>query len=335
MYRKRRTKDIRHPPVQEPAQGTEAAARLPQRIGESASGLFKDLFELPSPKAATEALTSININNTKAGSSSNSTGMDESSLAFRYSSQCGETTLDPSRSFRSNEKGGTIGRIYGQVAFDEFSAGPNEKEHEPCFAQDRSGISGEQQGGFSMGTTKDDQHQVQKRETWTVQDESQDVTDRSNDGAAVVALLLDPASAANEEPSSTLDTGTSGGEGRSYERLQMGKGLAKFVDIVHLRNPLDLMPDFGAPRDPSHAFSATQKDIDENYVLESNFGEIQPWIDILERYHGEVWGEMLPLVEEDREELKAESEKQTDLQDGHAIRRLTMVLQHLGSPKNG
>ena len=335
MYRKRRTKDIRHPSAQEPVQESEAAARLPQRIGESASGLLEELFELPSPKAATEALASININNTKAGSPSSSTGMDESSLAFPYSSQYGETTLDPSGSFRSNEKGDTIGRIYGQVAFDDFFAGPNENEHEPYTVQDRSGMSVEQQGGFSMGTATDDLRQVQKRETWAVQDESQDFPDRSNDGAAVVALLLDPALAADEEPSSTLDLETSGGEGRSYERLQLGKGLAKFVDILHLRNPLDLVPDFGAPRGPSHAFSATHKDIDENYVLESNFGEVQPWIDILERYHGEVWGEMLPLIEEDREELKAESEKQTYLQDGHAIRRLTMVLQHLGSPKNG
>ena len=336
MYRKRRTKDIGQASAQEPAQGSKAAASFPQRIGESASALLRESCELPSPGTFTGALASINNNNTKAGSSYSSEDTGESSLAFRSSSQHKGTASDQGESFRSNERDGELGRTYGQVAFDEFLAGPNQLGHEPDSIQDRPGLVGDKQGGRTVGAAEDDLRQVQEREAWGTQDKNQGFTDRNSDGAAVVALLSDPAFTVDEEPSSTLDSETDGAEGRDRKGLRTGKRLAESIGFLHPSSPLDLVPDFGARWDLSHALPATQRGIHESrHFLEPRSSETQPWIDIRGRYHDEVWAEILPLVQEAREELEAVNEKQTALKEGPAIRRLTMVLQHLGNPNNG
>ena len=336
MYRSNRTKDIRQPSAQEPSQWSEAAASLPLRIGDSASGLLKESFELRTPRAVTGVLASINPNHTKSGPSSSSKGFEESFLVFSSSSRCAEYTSDQGEAFRSNEQGGTSGSTYGQITFDEFFAGPNKLEHEPDSLQDWSGIKGDKQRGSSVGPAEDDLRQIKESETWKRQDENREVKSENSDGAAVVALLSDPAFTVDDEPSSKLDSGADGAEGQSYQRPQTGGKTAKSVEILHPPGPLGLMPDFGAPWNLSHMLSATQNRIPERrQFLEPGLGEVQPWIDILDKYHCEVWGEDLPLVQEACKNLTAEIEKQTCLRDGLAIRRLTMVLQHLDNSKNG
>lgn len=168
-----------------------------------------------------------------------------------------------------------------------------------------------------------------------MQDENQDFADQNNDGAAVVALLSDPAFTVDEEPSSTLDLEIDAGDGRADERLQAVKRPTKPIDALNPSNLPNLMPDFGAPWNPSYASLLPQKGLHERrHFLGSRCGDVQPWIDILDRYHDEVWGDMLPLVQEAREEVKAVNEGRTCLQDRPAIRRLTMILQHLGNPDN-
>ncbi|KAF6220156.1 hypothetical protein HO133_003287 [Letharia lupina] len=305
-----RANDARRPSAETPRQGSEATAILSQRIGESASGLLKE-FTRPSPKAVTGVLSSLRTDSAKAGSSSSSTDIDQS------------------ESFRSNEKVGKFGRGHGQAAF-----GLNGLEHESEFAQDGPAWNVDQQSAFSLGIGEDHLPRLQEKETWKTQDENQDFTHEDNDGIAVVALLSDPAFTMDEEPNSTLDMEKARGEEQKFERLQRRKGPARFVDALRSSNHLDLVPDFRAPWDLSNASLATQKGIHERgHLLLSKLGDVQPWIDI-DRYHDEVWGDMLPLVHEAREELKAANENQSCLQDGPAIRRLKMVLQHLDNPHN-
>lgn len=335
MYGKKRTKHITQPSAQASAQGPQRAASLPQRIGDSASGLLKESFKQPPPRSVTGALASFNTDNTKAASPSTSKGTDESPLTFCSSSRYQEVALDHGESFRSIEKGGECSRTYGQVAFDEFLAGPNELEHKPTLVEDCLRLISDKQGMSTVGAA-DHLRELQRMETRKGRYEDQDSVGQDSDGAAVVALLSDPAYVMDEEPSSTLRPETDGAQGRSQERLQTWEGLAGSVAILHPSGPLNLVPDFGTPRNPSDAVSKDRKRFHEReHFMGSELGEIQPWIDILDSYQDEVWGEMLPLVKEAREELKAVNEKQTLPRDGPAIRRLTMVLQHLGNPKNG
>lgn len=335
MDPKRRADDTKQPSAQISAWGSEATATLPQRIGESTSGLLKESFEQRSLRAVTRVLASLTTDNTKAGSSSSSTGTGESSLAFRSSSQYEQATSDQGESFRSSVKGGNFGRTHGQVAFNEFLAAPNDLERECEFAQNGPALNGDQHSDFSLRRAEDNLPQVQARETWKMQDENRDFADQDSDGAAVVALLSDPAFTVDREPSSALDLENDGEEGRDYEGLQTGKGSAKPADALYPPNPLDLVPDFGARWDSSHASLVTQNNIHERgHFLESRLRDVQPWIDILGRYHHEVWGDILPLPQEAREELRAANESQICLQDGAAIRRLDMVLQHLRNPNH-
>lgn len=256
-------------------------------------------------------------------------------MALRSSSQHGQATLDQGETFRSDAKGDKFGKPHGQFAFDEFLAGLNELEHESRFARDGPALSGEQQSGFSSGIAEDNLSRVQERETWKTQGKNEDCADQNNDGAAVVALLSDPAFKVDEEASSTLDLEDDRWKERNDERLRTGKPSAKSVDPSHRSNPLDLVPDFSPPWNSSHASLGSQKDSHERgHLLEPRPREVQPWVDILDRYHDEVWGEMLPLVQEACEELEAANEIRTCYQDGPAVHRLRMVLQHLVNPSN-
>ena len=314
--------------------GPGAFATLPHRIGDSASGLLRESMGLLSPRAVTGALASLNADNSKAGASSSFTDTGPSSLEFPSSSRCASTAFDHSKSFHSIEEAGNTGKNDGQIAFDRFVTERTNFEHEPDLSQDRTALSSDHSGGSFAEVAEDGLPQVKKRKTWATRDEDQKFTDQNNDGAAVVALLSDPSFAVDEEPSGILDLESDVAEGLSFQRLHTTPEPAPSVCDAHPLKPFDLMPDFGCPENFGHAFSAMQKAIHEReHFLESGSEQLQPWIDILDRYHDEVWGEMLPLVQDAREELEAATERQASLKDGSAIRRLQMVLQHVGSLK--
>ena len=333
MHRQRRTIDTSQSSTQFLIQGPEAAASLSQRIGESASGLLRESIGLPSPRAVTGSLASLNAENTKAGASSSSTDTGPSSLALPSSSRCAPAAFDQSERFRSIEEAGKSGKIDGQIAFDKFLAEQTELEHEPDLSQDRPALSSDHSGDCFTEVARNSLPQVHARKTWATRDENQNFTDQDNDGAAVIALLSDTSFAVDEEPSSILDSDSDVAEGPNSPRLRTTAWPAPSACVPLPLKPFDLIPDFGCPGNLDHAFSAFQKVIHERgHFLESEFGQLQPWVNILDRYHDEVWGEMLPLVQEAREELETVQEKQPGFKEDCAIRRLKMVLQHLDSP---
>ena len=124
----------------------------------------------------------------------------------------------------------------------------------------------------------------------------------NRDGAAVVALLSDPGFSIDEEPieSETFDIDENHGTRHLPSRQDLR--------MREAGNRLELIPDFAVD-------------------------DLDPWNDILGRYHDEVWGDMLPLVQEAREEIKvARASDEGAKLDRPAIRRLGMVLSHLKHP---
>ena len=315
------------------AHAPEATATLPQRIGESASELIQASFRRPSPNAVTGDLASLNTES-KAGSSSGSTSICESSLAFRSSPPYEQATSHQGDSFRSPEPREKIGRTQGQVAFDEFLARSKDFDHEPEFLQEGLALISDPQLGVWMGPADYNVPRVQNAKICKTQNKNQNFVDQDGDGAAVVALLLDPTFAADEEPRITMALETDGTEGQKIKRMQSRKR-EESIDVLHTSKSFSLIPDFGPPSKLFPASLATQRDnYRKQHCLEPGPGDVQSWIDILDRYHDEVWGDMLPLVQESRQELKMANEKKTCLQNGPAIRRLKMILQHLGNFEN-
>ena len=315
------------------AHAPEAMATLPQRIGESASELIQASFQRPSPNAVTGGLASLNTE-TKAGSSSGSTSTCESSLALRSSPPYDQTTSHQGDSFRSPEPRQKISRTHGQVAFDEFLARSKDFGHEPEFLQEGSALGSDPQMGASMGPAEYNVPRMQNAKMCKTQSKNQSLAEQNGDGAAVVALLLDPTFAADEEPRNTLALETDGTEGQKKKRTQSRKR-EESIDVLHTSNSISLIPDFGPPPTLFPVSLAMQRDNYRNQgYLEPEPGDVQSWIDILDRYHDEVWGDMLPLVQESRQELKMANENKTCLQSGPAIQRLKMILRHLGNFEN-
>lgn len=76
--------------------------------------------------------------------------------------------------------------------------------------------------------------------------------------------------------------------------------------------------------------SHTEKDTFSMYAVQSCEEDIRPWLDILSRYQDEVWGDILPLVQEARKEVKIANEGGKSPHNGtSALRRLAMVLGHV------
>ena len=157
------------------------------------------------------------------------------------------------------------------------------------------------------------------------------------DGAAVVALLSGPISLVDEEPTnfSAFDS-TFTPEDKSQD-LQEYTQAAAPLNQVSAMNPLDLLPNFGRIYDDTNTTGSTNlaravSNLPKGYLhdeiqLQLHGGDLQPWVDMLNRYQDEVWGDMLPLVQEAREEAKAAKEQIPD--DQPATRRLRMLLRHL------
>ena len=239
--------------------------------------------------------------------------------------------MDHGESFRSKKTGGMFGECHGQIAFNDFLVGLHGSDHKAEFAHDGPLPSGDQRSGFASGIAEDDLPLIQERETSRRQDHNQGFAKQDVDGAAVVTLLSDPAFTVNTESSGTLVS--EGRNGPNRETLQTRRGPNKPDNALHPSNTLVLVPDFSAPWNSAPASLTTQKGVHErDHFLESRCGDVQPWIDILHLYHDEVWGDMLPLVQEAREELRTNNRSKSRLSDGPAIRRLEMVLQHLGNP---
>jgi hypothetical protein len=104
-------------------------------------------------------------------------------------------------------------------------------------------------------------------------------------------------------------------------------------------HPLNLVPSMASTSDTSHPLPLIDTNLEESYLY---FGRDIPqgaaremWMDqwegVLTRYTDEVWGNLLPLVTEAREEINAmkENPSGSTLEQSKALRRLRMVFNHV------
>ncbi|MCJ1449819.1 hypothetical protein MMC28_000147 [Mycoblastus sanguinarius] len=319
----------------------ENAYALSRRIGASASGLLQNSLGPSSPNAVTGTLASRNVGAAKGSSSSSAANRSNSSLSSQSSSSCSTQNISSrslgAESFRSQPGNGKDSRENGQAGFDEFMLGSGESRQASIFEQNGP-LSDEQwptshfAAAYLRGVPPAVRHVGAEREPADVEE----FLNANSDGAAVVALLSNPDSTLDEDILDSWDM-------KTREQNGEGHGLPKLLDQPNNligpmtpTNPLDLMPDFSSSwRSMSRCRVPADKDDGSNgdCFLDPSFGDIQPWVDILHRYHDEVWGDMLPLVQEARKEAKAVNQGDKGaLQDSPAIRRLGMLLKHLDRP---
>lgn len=309
------------------------SASLSKRIGNSTSGLLQNAFAKPSANDIAETLGSLDADTSKGGTSSSASIGDASSssqavLSQGSSSGSGQSMVG--ESFRSEQARGDIRADGGQHEFDEFGRTSQLQKFDNAITQSLSLGTFERPGTVGdccpcafcrMGKLH------LNRETYGPEVEP---ATSSNDGAAVVALLSDPTFNVNEELTDAWAF-PSADKGKAKLGSQpLDQQLYGSADPLAPVNPLDLIPNFStswtSPMQSSSCFG-------EDSSSDLAFGDLQPWTAILNRYHDEVWGDMLPLVKEAREELKsADSSPEGTLHDRPALRRLGMLLKHLHQP---
>ena len=311
----------------------EDSASLSKRIGNSASGILQNVFARPSASAIAETLGSLDADVSKGAASSSASMGDASSSLQAISTQ--ETSPGSSQSmvgesFRSEQARGGIRADRGQHEFNEFAQTSRLRDLDTSITQalDLSNFERPATDGdhcpcvfCSMGKLH------RNRETYGPDVEP---ATGSNDGAAVVALLSDPAFDVDEEPTDTRAVPMTDKGKAKLGSQPVEQQLYNAADALAPVNPLDLIPDFNTSWNPmAHSSSFYEG----NSSSDPGFGDLQPWTDILNRYHDEVWGDKLPLVKEAREELKsANSSPEGIFHDRPALRRLGMLLKHLHQP---
>lgn len=147
----------------------------------------------------------------------------------------------------------------------------------------------------------------------------------STDGAAVVDLLSKPSLYIEDEIEGQVPTsaGLSDIDRQSkYPETARSEVRTSRKDTMIERG---LIPDFALTEtDLKTIAQSIPRAIDE-----AHNAELRPWLEILNSYQDEVWGDMLPLVRQAREELAMTGDSKNGLDDKPAVRRLRMLLSHL------
>ena len=149
-----------------------------------------------------------------------------------------------------------------------------------------------------------------------------DEAQRTFDGAEVVGLLSDPTFCMDDMP---IDVVHGAELSRQEHKVVSQAGLPRPVshlDAVAIH--LQLIPGSGVDPVILERMAATMPHVDDC----AQGLDLQPWLQILNSYHDEVWGDMLPLVRQVREE-SGQSDNKRQVQDKPATRRLQMLIGHL------
>ena len=324
--------------------GKEPDSRsMAARIGTSASGLVRETLQ---PSASTVASTLASSTASKGGSSPStsfrSRAPDEVSNG-RVPNGLGRSTLQ--ESFRSRPWNGSNPALPGQQDINGFLSTSS-----------------------SQLPLRDNQSANRNEPMWSTQ-EYWDLSDQSvrpssrpgasmpsarnvgRDGDAVVALLSDPNFAVEDTPTDTFSI-SKGDNSAAYlfaNTQFSNQDLQQFRSrlpapathgVPSPTNPLNLIPDFGSRRingvgGATSSLATITEHSDESYLYhgiqpQSTPDYLEPWTEVLTRYQDDVWGDMLPLVQQAREEIKeAKSGVEGVLRDHPAVRRLGMILGHL------
>lgn len=341
------------PPVaimREPQQ--ESSGSIATRVRASASGLVRQTILNPSAGFMTGALASSTADAGKGGSGSSSAGPSQSTVSSLSPNVQDSSVHSPADSrnestewvsFRLHPGYRKNDGYIDQYDFGDFmsrSSGPGLAK--PSNWSDRGDDSASANEKFVLqsrpskaniqlsSAPQRDIHGHPVKKTLGLNNDN-------DDGAAVVSLLSGPDFSVDEDSADFWGFETENLATCDDKNLEMEALAAAPLDQVSAVNPLDLLPDFRRPQNNATttrlaSLTATTSDFPESYVYDKtqvqlHGGDLQPWLDMLNKYQDEVWGYMLPLVQEAREEAKASKERIPE--DQPATRRLRMLLKHL------
>ena len=285
-----------------------------EKLGASASGLLTSSFGNASPQGLASSLSSVQDFEDKGSSSSISNSA--TAQATQILSEHGAAVSGASTNHQN-------GNQQGQESF-RSTAISNAAENQQNFDQflhspplDQSAF--DQLDVCPESSARSDADPKASHTSVAVQADK-DHLFLASDGAEVVALLSRPP-AMSEVDFSEAEVG----DFDSPPDLH-GRELPAAKDVLAINpqiKPFDLVPDFGVDHP---AMVSSEVDSLSKY-------DVDPWLQVLDRYHDDVWGDFLPLVKEAKQELQAAQKSgEARLRDpgSHpAIRRLRMLFKHV------
>ncbi len=315
-------------------QASQKSPSIATRLGASASGLLGDVLGSSSANGFPAGLAAATNGESKGQSLSNHSGPSESSTAaqnFRGRSRSGvDSTYDPSQleSFRSPTSTQNA-RGRAQQDLDDFLV----RNEGPSLAYE----NGEETHGdlrkFRVSETALDPF-PRAGETAYTEDSLSALRHRA-DGAAVVALLSDPSFNIDD---AVADSTTDDSHFTDADPLLANLSPQQLATLSVIKsqlppppvhrvpsptNPLNLIPNFD-----DSAWSEGRSSLEDS--VDATKAHLAQWWSVLNNYQDEVWGDILPLMEEARQEVEqAMSSESGRLNEGPAVRRLAMVLGHV------
>ena len=162
-----------------------------------------------------------------------------------------------------------------------------------------------------------------------VVEDSMDLCNNEADGAAIVALLSEP-SFSSSQMIDNMEYEDSGDEGN----IPQTGSLPKLYTCPIPSNRFSLLPNFN---DDEKMVKTEQAllDNDETYFrllspdLDFSDNGLLPWINMLDFYHDQVWGSMLPPIQKSYSKVPAKEESNENFPENSTIERLAMILRHI------
>ncbi|MCJ1229397.1 hypothetical protein MMC12_006063 [Toensbergia leucococca] len=330
---------------------SKAIASFAGRLGASAVGLVRDSLLPSSSSTVTSSLASATANRTKGDAGPSSAGHYRTSPLDTWTQKLEPIGLDRSTrpSFRSLTSYPRDDQEHAQFDFDDFMNSSYETEFLPI----SEGIVASQSQAYQFALEAAwppvamKQRSLGPRFHEASQSNAGEEARANQDGAAVVALLSDPDFTVEDEPAMTWSIATNDLVRNSYEGRPNGsrselQGLSTNPHVFHV-SPFDLLPTFTVPSlgpetSDTVTFTTTVSHTNKSNVYATSISSstndhLQPWLDMLTTYQDEVWGDVLPLVQEFREGIRGALEGKSVFLPSHpALGRLRMILGHVGLP---
>ncbi|KAL1855613.1 hypothetical protein Plec18167_004047 [Paecilomyces lecythidis] len=339
-------------PDRQSGQDASGNKSMASRIQDSASGLLRNAISAPGAYNLPADLAQSLANGSKAGSSAPRALSGSSTAAESFQSH-GSSGLGSSAaeqgaqssvpaSFRSGatQEGGFH---LNPLAQDDFQRGVDDNFlYNPVDLSYAKGKGKSRQQGHAadsdlatFDTTWEARHHSQEPTIPVAQ--SAQPTTLPSDGSAVVSLLADPSFQpeflpTEENPIDSTDLDSvpplTASEVQIIESFRRHPSMASETPSQQYRiTSQSLIPDIDAflVQDSPATDTAALRDS----VLHHLPGA-EDWVAVEERYHDEVWGYLRPALEAAQKEIEEKkNEGAPPSEEGPAVRRLRMILQHM------
>lgn len=329
-----------------PSAPANTISNLLNSVASSATGLAKSALGAPTGNELSNASSSAVLGAGKAPSSSSVAGTSAWATSSRptagSSSIYGQAQSTQPQGLRNHQDQHALA---AEAEFSSFLDGVPVMESALPSSETSEAVlqSGQQTPGSYAGTGTDYPHPasipVQRTPPATASGYRTVEEAQAHDGADVLAIL----GTFNREEKDYFEPQTIEAEIEEWrltpEQVALAKKLASELHVPSVDNPSALVP---------KAFQNGEREeyLPEEYAQDSHsyLGEVLPaaeakgrwiwqWEAVLNRYQDEVWGGMLPLVKEAKQEIQEAKAEGTEDRQPKALRRLGMVLDHIGKSK--